>query len=47
MYVNHGLTKFEAEKNAKTRKKIRENIVNERKAFLKGTGLLITYGYKD
>ena len=46
VYVNHGLTKSEAEKNAKTRKKIREKIVNEGKAFLKSTGLLITYGYK-
>jgi len=47
VYVNHGLTKSEAEKNAKTRKKIREKIVNEGKAFLKSTGLLITYGYKE
>ena len=46
VYVNHGLTKSEAEKNAKTRKKIREKIVNEGKALLKSTGLLITYGYK-
>ena len=46
VYVNHGLTKAEAEKNAKTRKKIRDKIMNEGKAFLKSTGLLITYGYK-
>lgn len=47
VFVNRGLSKEEAEKIITTRNQIRDKIMNEKRAFLKSTGFLITYGRKE
>lgn len=45
--MNRGLTKEEAEQFTENQGQIKEKIMNEKKAFLKTTGFLITFGRKE
>lgn len=47
VFINRGLTKEEAEAHIKKRIQIKEKIMNEKPAFLKTTGFLITFGRKE
>ncbi len=46
VFMNRGLSREEAEHFVKNSHQMKEKIVKERKAFLKSTGFLITYGRK-
>lgn len=46
VFINRGLTREEAEEHIKKRGWIKDKIMNEKRAFLKSTGFLITFGRK-